>query len=83
MSLHIPLDWYECIQILIRLIREEFIMAYNLHDKIHKGFVYVKIRKDIYGLPQEGILANKLLIDKLHPHGYYKTSSIGLWRHTP
>ena len=48
----------------------------------HKGFVYLEIRKAIYGLPQAGILANKLLWKRLAPHGYYEVAHTpGLWRH--
>ena len=36
----------------------------------------------MYGLPQAGILANKLLQKRLEPHGYYKAKHTpGLWRH--
>ena len=36
----------------------------------------------MYGLPQAGILANKLLKDRLAPHGYYEqTHTSGLFCH--
>jgi hypothetical protein len=36
----------------------------------------------IWGLPQAGILANKLLRKRLAPHGYYECiNTPGLWRH--
>ena len=36
----------------------------------------------MYGLPQAGILANKLLRKRLKPHGYYELShTSGLWKH--
>jgi hypothetical protein len=41
------------------------------------------LRKAVRGLPQAGILANKLLQKHLAPHGYYKyTNAPGLWKHT-
>ena len=44
--------------------------------------MYIDIRKAIYGLPQAGILANKLLRERLRPHGYYKVPHTpGLWKH--
>ena len=50
------------------------------HEK--GGFIYLKIRKAIYGLPQAGILANKLLRKRLAPAGYYEVAHTpGLWRH--
>ena len=46
------------------------------------GFVYLDIRKAIYGLPQAGILAKKLLRSRLAPDGYYKVAHTpGLLRH--
>ncbi len=36
----------------------------------------------MYGLPQVGILANKLLKQHLAKHGYYEvTHTPGLWKH--
>ena len=69
-------------RILVDLVPQEFIDAYNLHNKIHKGFLHVEICKGIYGLLQAGILASKLLRAKLRPHGYYETSTPSLWAHT-
>jgi len=36
----------------------------------------------VWGLPQAGILANKLLRKRLSPHGYYEcVNTPGLWRY--
>jgi len=36
----------------------------------------------VWGLPQAGILANKLLRKRLKPHGYYECiNTPGLWQH--
>ena len=67
--LHTPIDRYEYVQISIKLIHKEFIVTYNLHDKIHKGFVYVETDKDIYWLPQAWILESKFLKAKLQLYG--------------
>ena len=49
---------------------------------VYKVSVYLEIRKAIYGLPQAGILANKLLRKRLAPHGYYEVAHTpGLWCH--
>jgi hypothetical protein len=46
------------------------------------GFVYLEMRRAVWGLPQAGILANKLLHRRLLPHGYYEcTNTLGLWKH--
>ena len=40
------------------------------------------MRKAIYGLPQTGSLANKLLKEWLEPHGYIEVPHTpGLWIH--
>jgi Reverse transcriptase (RNA-dependent DNA polymerase) len=45
--------------------------------------VLAQIDKGMYGLPQAGILANKLLKKRLEPHGYKEcTHTPGLWKHT-
>ena len=42
----------------------------------------MEIRKAIYGLPQAGILANKLLRSRLSMDSYYEVAHTpGLWRH--
>ena len=60
-----PLDRPEYMRIPIELIPQEFIDAKNLADKIKMvngvGYIYMKIIRGIYGLPQAGVLANKLL----------------------
>ncbi len=46
------------------------------------GFVFLEIRRVVWGLPQAGILANKLLRKQLAPHGYNECiNTPGLWRH--
>ena len=46
------------------------------------GWVYAEIQKGMYGLPQAGMLANKLLKMRLVRHGYYECRHTpGLWRH--
>ena len=49
---------YEYIKIIIDIIPEDIIMEYNLMNLTHNGYIYCKIWKGIYGLPQAGILAN-------------------------
>ena len=65
-----PMDQYEYMRIPCSVIPAEIMDAYNLHDLIHKGAVYVEIRRGMYGLPQAGRLANDQLTTFLAPHGY-------------
>jgi hypothetical protein len=46
----------------IKDLPKEFAATYNLANKATtNGYVYVKIQKVMYGLPQAGILAQQLL----------------------
>jgi len=49
---------------------------------VKNGYVYVEIRKAIYGLRHAGVLANKLLEEPLAPKGYSEVPHLsGLWKH--
>ena len=77
-----PLNQYEYMKIPLSLFPEHTGDEYGLRKKANDGFVYVEIRKAIYGLPQAGILANKLLKKQLKPHDYYEVPHTpGLWKH--
>ena len=66
----------------INLIPQEFSDLYNLAPKVRNGFVYMKIRRGMYGLPQSGILANKLLKERLAKDGYFELPHTpGLFKH--
>jgi hypothetical protein len=80
--LETPLARYEYMKFPIALFPEHIKKQYDLTTHVNKGFVYVEIRKAIYGLPQAGILANQLLRKRLAPAGYYEVAHTpGLWRH--
>ena len=72
MCLETPLDRYEYMCMPIKIIPQEIIDHYNLLPKVKNGFVYMEIRRGMYGLPQAGVLANKLLKERLIKYGYYK-----------
>jgi len=58
------------------------VKQYNLLSKVVKGYIYMEMRQAVWGLPQAGILANKLLRKRLAPKGYYECKQTpGLWRH--
>ena len=52
------------------IIPNDIIRRYNLTEKRHGDYVYVKITKGMYGLKQAAILAYKQLCDHLASHGY-------------
>ena len=77
-----PKDNYTYMFIPINQIPQEIINHYNLHNIVHKGKVYVEIRRSMYGLPQAGILAEKQLIHFLGNYGYSPVPHTpGLWCH--
>ena len=80
--LNTPLDRYEYMRIPLALIPQHMIDQYDLASKAKGSFMYCEIQKGIYGLPQAGILANKLLKKRLAKVGYYEVKHTpGPWRH--
>jgi hypothetical protein len=67
----------------IKALPAKIIELYKLNDKATSdGFIYIKIQKGMYGLPQAGILAQELLKKCLNKHGYCQSPlTPGLWRH--
>jgi len=66
----------------LKIIPQIFIDQYNLQAEAKNGYVYIKIQKGMYGLPQSGILANKLLKQRLSDEGYHEQPHTpGLFRH--
>jgi hypothetical protein len=66
----------------LSLFPQDIIKHYGLLDKAINGYDYMEIHKGMYGLPQAGILANKLLKKRLAKHGYFEQPHTpGLWRH--
>ena len=62
---------------------EDVITHYKLRMlQTPDGYVYVRIQKGMYGLPQAGIIAQKLLEKRLNAQGYRQsTITPGFWRH--
>ena len=79
----------EYMRMRLKLISDEIIQEYKLLSIASDGWVYIKIAKGIYGLPQAasrkpqaGKLANGLLKKRLATVGYYSCQyTTGLWRH--
>ncbi len=66
----------------LSLFPDDIIAHYNLLKKVLNGFVYMEIHLGMYGLPQAGILANKLLKKRLACHGSFEVPHMpGLWKH--
>jgi hypothetical protein len=72
-----PLTRFEYMKMLLSRFPEEIVQKYKLNALSVDGWVYIEIRKGMYGLKQSGLLANQLLQTHLAPFGYYPA------RHTP
>ena len=76
-----PMQQYEYMFMHLKDIPEDTITKYNLHNIVQNDKIYVEIRKGMYGLPQAGILTNKLLQKNLANFGYYPCKHTpGLWK---
>jgi hypothetical protein len=77
-----PLPRFEYMKMLLSRFPEEIIQKYNLNDLAVDGWVYIEIRKGMYGLKQAELLANQLLQTRLAPFVYYPARhNPGLWLH--
>jgi hypothetical protein len=65
------------------MIPDKIIQQYQLQQLVTPdSWVYIEIRKGMYGLKQAGILANQRLQKHLTTHGYFPTPRTpGLWKH--
>jgi hypothetical protein len=73
---------YEYIRLPISILPLDIIEKYDLTRLAVNGWVYMEIRKRMYGLKQSGLLANQLLQKRLKPFGYYPARHTpGLWLH--
>jgi len=82
MYLKTPVDQYEYMKMPLTLFPADIIEYYKLMDKALDGYAYMEIGKGMYGLPQAGVLANKILKERLARHGYFEQPHTpGLWKH--
>jgi hypothetical protein len=81
--LNTPMTRYEYTRLKLTDIPEEIIVEYKLHEILTSdGYVYIEIRKGMYGLPQAGIIAQQLLEQHPATVGYYQSKIVpGLWTH--
>jgi len=64
-------------------IPKNFIKLYNLRQlATPDGYIYVRVQKGMYCLPQAGIIAQQLLEKHLVANGYHQsTVTPGFWKH--
>ena len=72
----------EYITIYISMIPQEFVDKYNLTEKSHNGYIFTRVTKGMYGLPQSVRIIHNVLVKHLNPYGYHPSrKTIGLWKH--
>jgi hypothetical protein len=77
-----PLPQFEYMKMLMTCFLDKIVNTYNLNALDLEGWVYIEIRKVIYGLKHASLLANQLLQTRLAPFGYYPARHPpGLWMH--
>ena len=74
--LDIPMEHHEFLRMKIDYFPQDVIDHYKLKEKVdEKGNLYVRVEKGMYGLPQAGVLANKLLEERLYEFGYRQSDT--------
>ena len=77
-----PMKKFQYMRIPLKYFTDEIRQEYNIMDIADNGYVYIEIRKGMYGLKEAGILAFNYVIENLAPHGYYRVHyTPGLWKH--
>ena len=82
--LNTPLELERKVYVRMKMsdFHESVVKHYKLKDIVKDGWVYVEVSKEMYGLPQAGILAQKLLEERLNAAGYHQSQyTPGLWTH--
>ena len=81
--LNTPLARPEYLRLKLANFPEDVIQHYKLREKVDKnGTIYVKVCKGMYGLPHDGVIAQKLLTERLNVAGYYQSDTTpDFWRH--
>ena len=81
--LNMPLERPEFLRMKLSYFPDDVIEHYDLKSKVDaKGFVFVKCVRGMYGLPHAGIIAQKLLEERLGEHGYRQSlTTPGFWKH--
>ena len=67
-----PLKRKEYLRMKLSEMPENVIKQYNLRERTTAdGYVFVAVKRGMYGLPHAGILAHELLEERLNTHGYH------------
>ena len=76
------IDIAEYIMINIFMEPQEFVEKYNLKEKVNSMYIFTRVTKVIYGLPQAGLIVHDSLVKHLEPYVYRPSSkTLVLWTH--
>ena len=78
-----PMKYFQYMRVPLSVIPQEVQddSRYNIHIAAD-GYVYLEIRRGMYGLKEAAIIAFNQLVQKLAPHGYTPMPfTPGLWKH--
>jgi len=78
-----PMKRYEYFRMKLDLFSQDIIDEYDLMSKVDQnGNVHCEVRRDMYGLPQAGSIAQELLEERLQKAGYTQSKlTPGYWKH--
>ena len=78
-----PMKDPEYMRVPFKYFPKDIVTKYNLHTIVSSNnFIYIKIKKGMYGLKQAAVLAYQQLVKNLANEGYYPVDiTNGIWRH--
>ena len=78
-----PMEGNEFMRVHSKYFFEDIRQEYDIDElTADDGYVYIKIKKGMYGLKQAALLAYNHLVNILEPFGYYPCPyTTGLWKH--
>ena len=69
-----PLKRKEYVRLKLSVMLEDVVEYYNLKTKSTKnGYIFIAIKYGMHGLPQNELLVQELLEERVGKHGYYQT----------
>ena len=64
------------------MIPQEFVKKYDHQEKSHNGYIYERVTKGMYGLPQSVQIENDTLVKHAEPYGYHpRIKTLVVWTH--
>jgi len=78
-----PMKKPEYMKVKYKYFPDDIKEKYELEKKVSPdGYVYIKIKKGMYGLKQAAILAYDHLRNSIAPYGYHPVKgTVGIWKH--